>query len=63
MQDLNQKLITLIKELQALKAPVMAIGSQTHVNASSPSFEEEDREGFANIKNKLAYERLEPNGS
>lgn len=39
----RQKLITLIKELQAQKVPVMAIGSQTHVSASSPSFEEEDR--------------------
>jgi endo-1,4-beta-xylanase len=39
----RQKLITLIKDLQAQKAPVMAIGSQTHVNTSWPSFEEEDR--------------------
>ncbi len=39
----RQKLITLIKELLAQKVPVMAIGSQTHVSASSPSFEEEDR--------------------
>ncbi len=39
----RQKLITLIKELQAQKVPVMAIGSQTHVSASSPSFEEEDK--------------------
>jgi len=39
----RQKLITLIKELKAQKVPVMAIGTQTHVSTSSPSFEEEDR--------------------
>jgi endo-1,4-beta-xylanase len=39
----RQKLITLIKELQAKKVPVMAIGTQTHVNTSWPSFEDEDR--------------------
>ncbi len=39
----RQKLITLIKELQAKKVPVMAIGTQTHVSVSSPTFEEEDR--------------------
>jgi endo-1,4-beta-xylanase len=39
----RQKLITLIKELQAQKVPVMAIGTQTHVNVSWPTFEEEDR--------------------
>jgi len=32
------KLITLIKELQAQKVPVHAIGSQAHVSVSSPSF-------------------------
>ena len=40
----RQKLITLIKQLQAEKVPVMAIGTQTHVSVSSPSFEEEDQE-------------------
>ena len=40
----RRKLITLIKSLQAQHVPVMAIGSQTHVSISSPSFEEEDRE-------------------
>jgi endo-1,4-beta-xylanase len=40
----RQKLIALIKELQAQNVPVMAIGTQTHVSASSPTFEEEDRE-------------------
>jgi len=39
----RDKLITLIKSLQAQHVPVMAIGSQTHVSVSSPSFEEEDR--------------------
>jgi len=40
----RKKLITLIKELQAQHVPVMAIGTQTHVSVSSPSFEEEDQE-------------------
>ncbi len=39
----RKKLITLIKSLQAQGVPVMAIGSQTHVSVSSPSFEEEDK--------------------
>jgi endo-1,4-beta-xylanase len=39
----RQKLIKLIKELQAQKVPVMAIGTQTHVSVSSPSFADEDR--------------------
>ena len=39
----RQKLITLIKELQAQKVPVMAIGTQTHVSISSPSFADEDQ--------------------
>ncbi len=39
----RQKLITLIKSLQARKVPVMAIGTQTHVGATSPSFAEMDR--------------------
>jgi endo-1,4-beta-xylanase len=38
----RKKLITLIKSLQAQGVPVMAIGSQTHVSVTSPSFEEED---------------------
>jgi endo-1,4-beta-xylanase len=38
----RHKLITLIKSLQAQHVPVMAIGSQTHVSVSGPSFEEED---------------------
>jgi endo-1,4-beta-xylanase len=40
--DKRQKLIALIKSLQAQHVPVMAIGSQTHVSVSGPSFEEED---------------------
>jgi len=39
----RKKLITLIKSLQAEGVPVMAIGSQTHVSVSSPSFEQEDQ--------------------
>jgi endo-1,4-beta-xylanase len=39
----RRKLITLIKSLQAQGVPVMAIGSQTHVSVSSPSFEQEDQ--------------------
>ena len=39
----RRKLITLIKQLQAEGVPVHAIGSQTHVSVSGPSFEEEDR--------------------
>ena len=45
LEDANKrrKLITLIKSLQAQGVPVMAIGSQTHVSVSSPSFEQEDK--------------------
>ena len=39
----RHKLISLIKSLQAQGVPVMAIGSQTHVSVSSPSFEQEDQ--------------------
>ena len=39
----RHKLITLIKSLQAQGVPVMAIGSQTHVSVTSPSFAEEDK--------------------
>ncbi len=39
----RQKLVALIKSLQAQHVPVMAIGSQTHVSVTSPSFEEEDK--------------------
>jgi endo-1,4-beta-xylanase len=39
----RKKLITLIKSLQEQHVPVMAIGSQTHVSVTSPSFEEEDK--------------------
>ena len=39
----RHKFITLIKSLQAQHVPVMAIGSQTHVSVSSPSFEAEDQ--------------------
>ncbi len=39
----RRKLITLIKSLQEQHVPVVAIGSQTHVSVSSPSFEAEDQ--------------------
>jgi endo-1,4-beta-xylanase len=39
----RRKLITLIKSLQDQHVPVMAIGTQTHVTVSSPSFETEDQ--------------------
>jgi len=39
----RRKLVTLIKSLQEQHVPVMAIGSQTHVSVSSPSFEAEDQ--------------------
>jgi endo-1,4-beta-xylanase len=39
----RRKLITLIKSLQEKHVPVMAIGTQTHVSVSSPTFEAEDR--------------------
>jgi len=45
LEDANKrhKLITMIKSLLAQGVPVMAIGSQTHVSVSSPSFEQEDK--------------------
>jgi len=39
----RRKLIELIKSLQAQHVPVMAIGSQTHVSVTGPSFEQEDK--------------------
>lgn len=39
----RRKLITLIQSLQEQKVPVMAIGSQTHVSVSSPTFDAMDR--------------------
>jgi endo-1,4-beta-xylanase len=39
----RRKLITLLKSLREQHVPVMAIGSQTHVSVSSPSFEAEDQ--------------------
>lgn len=40
----RQKFIALIKSLQEQHVPVMAIGTQTHVSVSSPSFEAIDKE-------------------
>jgi endo-1,4-beta-xylanase len=42
-QGKRTKLIKLIKQLQAEGIPVSAIGSQTHVSVTGPSFEQEDR--------------------
>jgi endo-1,4-beta-xylanase len=39
----RKKLIILIKALQKQHVPVMAIGSQTHVSVTSPSYEAEDQ--------------------
>jgi endo-1,4-beta-xylanase len=39
----RHKFIALIKSLQEQGVPVMAVGSQTHVSVSSPSFEAEDQ--------------------
>jgi endo-1,4-beta-xylanase len=39
----RHKLIALITSLQEQHVPIMAIGSQTHVSVSSPSFEAEDQ--------------------
>ncbi|HEY3761005.1 MAG TPA: endo-1,4-beta-xylanase [Verrucomicrobiae bacterium] len=42
--DKRQRFITLIKSLQAQHVPVMAIGTQTHVNVTSPTPEQLDQE-------------------
>ncbi len=39
----RRNLITMIKGLQAQHVPIMAIGSQTHVSVSGPSFAQEDQ--------------------
>ena len=39
----RSRFITLVKSLLAQHVPVMAIGTQTHVSTSSPSFEVEDQ--------------------
>jgi endo-1,4-beta-xylanase len=41
-QGKRRRFVALIKSLQEQHVPVMAIGSQTHVNVSSASFEAED---------------------
>jgi endo-1,4-beta-xylanase len=40
----RQKFIALVKQLQAEKVPISAIGTQTHVSVSYPSPEQEDQE-------------------
>jgi endo-1,4-beta-xylanase len=39
----RHKFITLVKSLQAQHVPVMAIGTQTHVSVSSPTYAQEDQ--------------------
>lgn len=41
--DKRAKLIKLVKSLQEQGVPVMAIGTQTHISASSPSYDEMDQ--------------------
>jgi endo-1,4-beta-xylanase len=61
----RHKLITLIRSLQAQGVPVMAIGSQTHVNVSSPSFETEDQAltELATLGLPIHITELDVNGS
>lgn len=40
----RRKFITLVKQLQAEKVPITAVGTQTHVSVSSPSAQEEEQE-------------------
>ena len=39
----RRKLIAMVKQLQAQHVPIMAIGSQTHVSVSGPTFAQEDQ--------------------
>ncbi len=59
------KFIALIKSLQQQGVPVMAIGSQTHVNVSSPSFEAEDEAltELATLGLPIHITELDVNGS
>jgi endo-1,4-beta-xylanase len=61
----RHKLITLIRSLQEQGVPVMAIGSQTHVNVSSPSFEAEDQAltELATLGLPIHITELDVNGS
>lgn len=61
----RHKLITLIKMLQEQHVPVMAIGSQTHVSVSSPSFEREDQAltEIATLGLPIHITELDVNGS
>jgi endo-1,4-beta-xylanase len=61
----RHKLMTLIRSLQEQGVPVMAIGSQTHVNVSSPSFEAEDQSltELATLGLPIHITELDVNGS
>jgi endo-1,4-beta-xylanase len=59
------RLITLIKDLQAKKIPVMAIGSQTHANLTwpSPELEEAALTDIAKLGLPIHITELDVNGS
>ncbi|HXC99880.1 MAG TPA: endo-1,4-beta-xylanase [Verrucomicrobiae bacterium] len=61
----RRKFITLIKSLQKQGVPVMAIGTQTHVNVSSPTFEAEDEAltELATLGLPIHITELDVNGS
>jgi endo-1,4-beta-xylanase len=61
----RHKLITLIKSLQAQHVPVMAIGSQTHVSVTSPTFQTEDQAltELATLGLPIHITELDVNGS
>jgi endo-1,4-beta-xylanase len=61
----RRKFIALVKSLQEQGVPVMAIGSQTHVNVSSPSFEVEDQAltELATLGLPIHITELDVNGS
>ncbi len=61
----RHKFIALIKSLKEQGVPVMAIGSQTHVNVSSPSFEAEDEAltELATLGLPIHITELDVNGS
>lgn len=61
----RHKFIALIKSLQEQGVPVMAIGSQTHVSVSAPSFEQEDQAlaELATLGLPIHITELDVNGS
>lgn len=61
----RRKLITLIKELQAQKVPVHAIGTQAHLSVSSPTFDGMDQAlaEMASLGLPLHVTELDVNGA